>query len=159
MRAIIDEKEYQAACRRQLLTAIAAVAAAAMLPAARGCEFFTTTLRITHPWTSAAAEREVAMVGMTLDQVSEPDRLIGVTTMVATGAELVRDGIAGPIDLVLLPDMPAVLRAPELYLRLTGLRQPLLIGRTYPLELEFEKGGSVRTQLSVDYERPVTRFR
>ena len=43
----------------------------------------------------------------------------------------------------------------EPFLRLTGLRQPLEVGRQYPMTLVFEKTGPIPTQLTVEY----TRFR
>jgi len=39
------------------------------------------------------------------------------------------------------------------HIRLVGLNDALGIGRAYPLELAFEKGGVVHTRLNVDYLR------
>jgi hypothetical protein len=39
-------------------------------------------------------------------------------------------------------------------IRLIGLNHPLLIARTYPLKLVFEKSGIVDAELNVDYLEP-----
>lgn len=137
--------------RRTLLHAGFAGGLSLALPrAARACEFFTTTLRVTHPWTRATAAGErTAVVCMVFDQVSAPDRLIGIQTPVATRAEL-----AGrAVNLAIRPGRTTTLGETGAVLRLVGLTQPLEIGRTYPLQLRFERGGVVNADLSVDYER------
>jgi copper(I)-binding protein len=87
---------------------------------------------------------------MGIDQILEEDRLIGVTTPVAARAELVGDGVGPALDLLLPQGQEIVLDESATHLRLVGLTQPLLIGRSYPLLLEFKIGGIVHTTLSVD---------
>src|ERR1700716_3701563 len=76
--------------RRTVLQAGLALCASLVVPRARACEFFTSTMRITHPWTRATApDATSAVLCMKFDEVTETDRLIGVETPVAEGAELV----------------------------------------------------------------------
>jgi len=142
--------------RRTALQAGLAIGAALVLPRARACEFFTTTLRVTHPWTRASVDgATTAIVCMKIDQVTKIDRLIGVETPVASGAEMI--GLNGTklgkggVNLLLLMGQDRVLGETGVHLRLTGLTQPLLIARTYPMQLVFEKGGVLDTELNIDY--------
>lgn len=140
--------------RRAVLRAALATGAALLLPAApaRACEFFCTSLRITHPWTRAsAAGATTAMVSMRFDEVTENDRLIRVETPVATSAELVGDGPVRPVNLSIAAGQVLNFSETGIHIRLTGLRQPLEMARTYPLTLTFEKAGVVEADLSVDY--------
>src|SRR5262245_60652509 len=77
--------------RRTALQAGAALCASLFVPPARGCEFFSNTLRITHPWTRATNSTASAIVCMSFDEAMETDRLIGVETPVAESVQLVGD--------------------------------------------------------------------
>lgn len=130
----------------------------ALLPAARACEFYTDTLRVTHPYCHAtepgAAE---AVVCMKFDEVSRSDRLVGVSTPVARSAEI-SGALARPVvDFEIPAGEETWLHERGTWLRLTGLRHPLPVGRAYPLQLDFEHGGTVLATLTVDY--PALRFR
>ena len=75
--------------RRTLLHGGLAASLGLALPAARACEFWSTHLRIYLPRCRATAPGEtVAALCMTFDQVLAADRLIGVDTPVAAGAEM-----------------------------------------------------------------------
>jgi copper(I)-binding protein len=140
--------------RRALLRASLAVGAGLAWPMARGCEFFAPHLRVEHPWTRATAPGEtVAGIDMKIDRVTRADRLIAVETPVAAGAELVGGNAGTSIDLPLPPGQETVLSEPGLFIRLTGLKHPLEIARSYPLQLTFEFGGVVNATLNVDYMR------
>ena len=143
----------QAIHRRRVLRVGLALGTALVIPAARACEFFTTTLRVTHPWTRASVgDATSAMVCMTFDQVLRDDRLIGVATPVAATVEM-GGAMAGPrVDFPIPQDRESELSETGTYLRLVGLRFPLEVAREYPLQLVFEKGGVVDATLSVDYE-------
>jgi copper(I)-binding protein len=139
--------------RRQLLQSGLALGSALALPQARACEFTSTTLRITHPWTRVTSEdARYAIVNMKIDQVLQADRLIGVETPVAGAAEIVGDP-AGSKGLNLLIQQGQELQIGEagIELRLLKLKQPLLMARTYPMTLIFEKGGVLQAELNVDY--------
>ncbi len=138
--------------RRRLLRAAAGLAAIAALPAARACEFDADTLTVTHPWTRATvADAPFAVVSMKFSRVTSADRLIGAITPVASGAELGGPDGARALAFDLLPGEEAELTESRLHLRLTGLRQALELGRSYPLKLVFEHGGIVNAQLNVDF--------
>ena len=140
--------------RRDVLRAALAAGAALVLPAApaRACEFFCLSMRITHPWTRASAPgATTAMVSMRFDEVTEDDRLIGVTSPMAAGAEIVGDGPTRPVNFLIAAGQELDFSETGIHIRLTGLRQPLEMACTYPLTLTFEKGGVVEADLSVDY--------
>lgn len=140
--------------RRCALRAGLAAGLALALPAARACEYFAPTLRVTHPWTRASATgASTAMVSMKFDDVSQDERLIDVQTPVASGAELAGPGAQATLDLPIPSGRETLLSASGLHLRLTGLRLQLEVGRSYPLQLTFERGGVVNATLNVDYAR------
>ncbi len=123
-----------------------------MVPAARACEYFTSNLRITHPWTRAtAADARFAVLCMTIDEVARADRLVAVRTPVASGFEWA--GIGAQRELVFAADRATVLSEQGPHLRLLGLAVPLETARSYPLQLHFEHGGVVDALLNVDYAR------
>ena len=138
--------------RRRLLCAAASLAVIAVIPVGRACEFDADTLTVTHPWTRAtAADAAFAVVSMKFINVMTADRLIGVITPVASGAELGGpDGIRA-LAFEVRPGSSAELAEAGVHLRLTGLRQPLELGRSYPMKLVFERGGIVHAQLNVDF--------
>ncbi|RQO54745.1 hypothetical protein DBR47_22005 [Paucibacter sp. KBW04] len=122
---------------------------------ARACEFYTTHLRITHPWTRVSAPGQTtAIISLKFDEVTKSDRLIGVSTPVAQGAVLGGPGASESQALnYLVPAGRETLFSEQgLHIRLTGLRHPLEMARSYPLSLLFEQGGRVEADLSVDYE-------
>lgn len=124
------------------------------LPAARACEYFSPTLRVTHPWARASAPgARTAVVSMKFDDVLQDDRLIGVQTPVASGAEIAGPGAEPGVNLLIPNGRETLLSEGGLHLRLTGLQLPLEIGRSYPLKLTFERGGVVNATLSIDYAR------
>src|ERR1700716_3915897 len=142
--------------RRTVLQAGLALCASLVVPPARACEFFTSTMRITHPWTRATApDATSAVLCMKFDEVTETDRLIGVETPVAEAAELADDkdsAAAGRAVSFLIPAGRETLLSDDgTHIRLLGLKQPLFVGRSYPLELAFEKSGTVIATLNVDF--------
>ena len=144
--------------RRTVLRAGLALGASLIVPTARACEFFSGTLRITHPWTRATGNDPFAVLGMKFDELTQTDRLIGVEAPVAGGTELVQEGVATEVNLLIPEGSEVVLGEQELHIRLLALKHPLLVGRSYPLALVFERGGAVLTRLNVDYDRPLGRF-
>ena len=129
-----------------------------LLPRAQACEFNADTLRITHPYCHATEPGATeAMVCMKFDEVTRSDRLVGVLTPVARGADIA-GALARPnVDFEIPAGQETWLHEHSTWLRLTGLRNPLGVGRAYPLQLEFEHGGTVLAQLTVDV--PTLRFR
>jgi copper(I)-binding protein len=146
--------------RRHVLHTGLAMAALLVPPLARACEFWTTGLRVLQPWTRATEEGdEFAVVCMKFDLVSAPDRLIGVETPVASGADLGGIGARPTVDFAIAAGMDSALDEGGTFIRLLGLSHPLELARTYPLKLRFEKGGIVNADLDVDYERRTTAAR
>ncbi len=142
--------------RRAVLHAGVALCASLVIPPVRACEYFTGTLRITHPWTRATGPDTFAVVCMRFDEVTETDRLIGVETPVAAGAELVGERTGAGVNLLIPQGRETLLSEDGTHIRLLGLKHPLLIARSYPLKLVFEKGGIVGAILNVDYLRPLS---
>jgi copper(I)-binding protein len=146
--------------RRLFLSGLGAAATTMFVPPARACEYFTSTLRVIHPWTRATAGVDEAVLCMGFDSVRQDDRLIAVRTPVATDVRLSSAEAGAPLDLAIPAGQALELDESGLHLRLLGLRQPLQVGRTYPLELDFAHGGSVIGLLNVDFTAmPTFRFR
>jgi copper(I)-binding protein len=144
--------------RRGWLRVGLGVSGLCLLPSARACEFFAGTLRVTHPYCHATEPgASEAVVGMKFDEVTRADRLVGAQTPVARGAEIA-GALARPnVDFEIPAGEETWLHERSTWLRLTGLRGPLGVGRAYPLQLDFEHGGTVLAELTVDY--PALRFR
>lgn len=139
--------------RRLVLQAGLALGASMFVPSARACEFFTAQLRIIHPWTRVSQGDTSAPICMVFDEVTEGDRLIGVETPIASGAELVDRSAAGrPVDFAIPAGRVSRFSEIGTHLRLTGLAMPLEMARTYPMALVFERGGRVEVDLTVDYD-------
>jgi periplasmic copper chaperone A len=144
--------------RRAVLQGGLALCASLIVPPVRACEYFTGTLRITHPWTRATGPDTFAALCMKFDEVTETDRLIGVETPVAARAELIGEGAGPGVSLLIPAGRETMLSEDGTHIRLVELKHPLLIGRSYPLQLAFEKGGTANYRLSVDYLRPFLPF-
>lgn len=136
--------------RRQLLLAAGSLPLA--LPRrSQACEFFSSHLRIWHPWTRATrVDADTAKVCMRFDEVQKSDRLIGVDTPVAGGVRLVTPTGAGPLDLLIEAGQDLTLTEDGVHLELLDLQQPLQIGRSFPLRLLFKTAEPVDALLSVD---------
>ena len=138
--------------RRDILQGAAALSAALLVPGARACEFFSAHMRIYSPWARASVQgASTAILCMTFDEVTQTDRLIGVETPVARGAELGGARASRTLDLLIPQGRDTELTETGTYLRLTGLHFPLELGREYPLTLVFEKGGLVQADFDVKY--------
>jgi hypothetical protein len=145
--------------RRRLL----AVALGACLApgGARGCEVQAAHFRLIHPWTRAThPDAEHAVLCMSFEDVTLDDRLLGVETPVADGAEpagIAEPAGVGTIDLPVPSGRATVWNDERVHVRLTRLRLPLHAGRDYPLTLHFAESGVVFARLSVDFD-PLLRF-
>lgn len=138
--------------RRHLLIALGAMG---MLPPARACEFFSSHLRIWHPWTRATrVDADTARLCMRFDQVQKTDRLIRIETPVAAGARLAGPGApeaAQDLSLLIREGEELTLAEDGLHIELLDLQQPLQLGRSFPLRLVFESAEPVSALLNVDY--------
>jgi len=138
--------------RRHLLVALGAMG---LLPQARACEFFSSHLRIWHPWTRATrVDADTARLCMRFDQVQKTDRLIRIETPVAAEARLAGSGApeaAQDLSLLIREGQELTLAEDGLHIELLDLQQPLQLGRSFPLRLIFESAEPVNALLNVDY--------
>ena len=93
---------------------------------------------------------------LTLRDTGAPDRLVGTSTPVATTAEVhetIDDhGVMKmrPVTGLDLEPGKAITLAPGgLHVMLTGLKQPLVVGQTFPITLTFEHAAPVTTTVTV----------
>jgi copper(I)-binding protein len=138
--------------RRGVMRAAAALGLGVIAPTLRAHEYFLPHLTVVHPWTRASAEgATVAIIGMSFIDVTQGDRLIGATSPLAAGAELIgRDG-ASLQDIAIPAGQNTTLAEGGAHLRLVGLTQPLQIAREYPLTLLFAQAGSLKASFLVDF--------
>lgn len=138
--------------RRHLIIALGA---AGLARPAQACEFFSSHLRIWHPWTRATrVDADTARLFMRFDEVQTTDRLIGIRTPLAGGARLAGPGAPSDAqDLSLLIPAGETLTLAEdgLHIELLDLKQPLQIGRSYPMHLHFESAEPVKAMFNVDF--------
>ena len=140
--------------RRVLRAGLALGVAAIATPGRAACEFFTGNLTIVHPWTRATiAGDSAAIVCMTLQDVLQTDRLIGVVTPVAERCEMGGAGPGAPLDILVREGETTELTEAGIHIRLLGLKFPMPVGREYPLTLVFARFGAFEADLNVDYER------
>lgn len=131
-----------------------AICAPAAVSRVGACEILVGGFRILHPWTRATEPGVTsAMLCLVIDEVTEADRLVSVSTPVADGAEM--GGLdAGPkIDWPIPLGRVSALSEQGTFVRLVGLKHALHVGRVYPLSLGFENAGPVSATLSVDFGR------
>lgn len=140
--------------RRHLLLAAGGTLLGLARPA-QACEFFSSHLRIWHPWTRATrVDADTARLCMRFDEVQKTDRLIGVETPVAGGARLAGAGApekGQALSLLIREGETLTLAEDGLHIELLDLQQPLQLGRSFPLRLLFESAGPVDAALNVDY--------
>lgn len=141
--------------RRHILRAAAiGLAFGLPLPQARACEFYAPNFKLVHPWTRATADgADVALVSMVFDEVTAADVLVGVSTPVASHAQLGGVAAHDTLHLAIAAGQRLALSEAGIHLRLLGLRHPLEVGRAYPMTLAFQHAGLLSAQLTVDYER------
>ena len=137
-------------------SAVLAVAATAHAHGGRAGD-----VEITHPFatpTPAGATNGAAYVATLENTGKQPDRLIRVSTPVAQRAEIHTMTVdAGGVmrmrevgEIALPPGVPVKMRPGDGYhFMLMGLKQPLKEGDSFPLTLEFERGGKAEVKVVV----------
>lgn len=140
--------------RRLLLQAGLLFAAGLHVRPSQACEYQASTLRVTHPWTRATpADAPHAVLCFRIDEVTADDRLVGAETPVAQRVELAGPGLGPALQLLIGAGREIHMAEAGIHLRLLGLQHALETGRSYPLRLNFERGGPVLATLNVDYAR------
>jgi hypothetical protein len=120
-------------------------------------------MRIEHPFaTPSAGAMGSAYLKRLQNTGKQPDRLLGASTPVAVRVELQAETVDGD-GIARMQTVPDILLAAgaELKMRpgqgarlqLLGLRQPLREGDTFPLTLEFDRGGKVEVKVYVQTPR------
>jgi copper(I)-binding protein len=115
-----------------------------------------TGIRIDHAWSRAAMAGREGVVYLTITDTGEQDTLTGVTTRIATKAELhqsiddhgvmkMRPVAALPVE----PGKPVTLAPGGYHIMLMGLKQPLKQGDSFPITLSFAKAGQVTATATV----------
>jgi copper(I)-binding protein len=119
----------------------------------------TPAVEVVHPWARATpGGAHTGAVYMTLvNKGKADDRLVGVSSPVAAKAQLhVETNDNGvmkmrPVaDVDLKPGATAVLKPGGMHVMLMGLKQPLKAGESFPLTLEFAKGGVAKVNVPVE---------
>lgn len=106
------------------------------------------------PDSGGIAHRPGAEVGVRATFVNEgtaPDRLVSVSSPVATAGSVLGSGdVRGESTLTSASGAAAPPGATRVDIRLTGLNSELRLGLTYPVVFTFARAGSVRVDLPVD---------
>lgn len=136
--------------RRQWLAASAALALPAL---ARGHQYYAHRFTLIHPWTDPTPPGQThARIHFRIEDVLEPDRLLGARVFYARSAELRRslDDQAEPAPFIDVPVGARVDFSPgHPHVLLRGLTMPLTADRSYPLTLEFEHSGLMVVMVSM----------
>ena len=114
-------------------------------------------IQIDHVWSRAAMAGHEGVVYMIITDTGAPDTLTGVSTPVATKAELhqsfddhgvmkMRPVAALPIE----PGKPMTLAPGGYHIMLMGLKQPLKQGDNFPVTLSFAKAGPLTASVTVE---------
>ncbi len=141
----------------KLPTAVVLVALC-MMAGAGAHEYYTTSFKVIHPWAEPTEPGvRVAPVFLKLEEISADDRLIGARSDFAAKVEL-RSPLKGggsaetsaPLEAIAVTAGSTINLSPTgAHLLMLDLKTPLLMGRSYPLTLIFEKSGAIDTMLSV----------
>jgi len=148
--------------RRLALLSVAAALAGPSLGSslASAHEYKAGSIEIDHPWSRAMPPGAKTGVGYLVlkNEGKGADRLTSITSPVATAVEVhdmsITDGVMTmrKVDggLALPPGEEAKLAPGGLHLMLVGVKEPFREGQVIPLELSFEKAGTVEVQMKVD---------
>jgi copper(I)-binding protein len=145
------------------LTTVLAAAALAFAGTASAHDYKAGSIRIAHPYATpsiAGAPHGAAYMATLENTGTAPDRLLRASTPAAARVELHTMSLDGGV--MRMREVEAIpLAAKEtlkmrpgqgFHLMLMQLKAPLKVGDTFPLVLEFEKGGKV--EMRVDVQQP-----
>lgn len=133
--------------RRQLFL----IAFALLLAGRAEAHSFTQgAIEIGHPWARPSKGREGAVYLVLATRGASGDRLIGASTPFAERVEI-WDELGNPVDgFDILPKHPFALRPGRRSLALIGLKQPLSLGDSFPLTLQFRDAGDAPVTVMVE---------
>jgi periplasmic copper chaperone A len=113
-------------------------------------------IRIENAWSRPAVVGRTGVIYLTVTDTGAPDRLIAATSPVATRAELhgsyTENDVARMRAITALPvdqGKPLILAPGGYHIMLTGLKQTLKQGDTFPITLSFERSGQVTASATV----------
>jgi len=117
---------------------------------------------IGHPYARPTRVGQQVGAGyLTLTNKGAPDRLLSVTSAMATSVEMHSMAMEGDVmrmrqvEAIALPTGAAVALKPgALHLMLFGLKAPLKAGDHFPMTLKFEKAGEVVVTVNVEEPGP-----
>jgi periplasmic copper chaperone A len=116
------------------------------------------SVTVEHAWARATPPSgKVGGVFLTLNDTGSADQLVGVSTPVGEKAELhetIKDGnvmrMRSIEALPLEPGKKVTLKPGAAHIMITGLKQQLKPGQTFPLTLNFAKASPVTTTVTVE---------
>jgi periplasmic copper chaperone A len=113
-------------------------------------------IEVTNAWARATPGRSEVGAAYVTVQSPTADRLVAVSSPVATKAELHTMTMSGtvmqmrPVAAIDIPAGQPVTLAPDgLHIMLEGLKKPLRAGQSFPLTLTFEKAGKKTVKVAV----------
>jgi periplasmic copper chaperone A len=113
-------------------------------------------IQIENAWSRAAMAGRTGVVYLTITDTGAPDSLTAASSPVASKADLhesfTDNGVAKMRDVTTLPvepGKPLTLSPDGYHIMLTGLKQPLKQGDTFPVTLSFAKAGQVTATVTV----------
>ena len=117
----------------------------------------TGPVEVKNAWARATPGKAETGAAYLTIQTATPDRLIAVSTPVADKAEphemTMQGGVMRMRSLATI-DLPAgqavVLKPGATHIMLVGLKQPLRVGESFPLTLQFEKAGKREVNVVVE---------
>jgi copper(I)-binding protein len=114
-------------------------------------------IQVDHVWSRAAMAGHEGVVYLTITDTGSQDTLTDVTTPVATKADLhesINDHgvmkMRPVMSLVVEPGKPVRLAPGGYHIMLTGLKQALKQGDSFPVTLSFAKAGQVTATVTVE---------
>lgn len=134
----------------RFLCALACVAAlSSPFGSAFAHEYYGKSFTLIHPWAEPSAPKAAqAEVFMTFEGVQGPDRLLRAESTLAARVDVLgRDGKPAVKGIEVGPE--TVLKPGGARVVLVGLKQPLELGRSYPLALTFERSGTMYVMVSI----------
>jgi copper(I)-binding protein len=143
--------------RRQVVTSalLAAAAGVVGIPSANARNYIKGPLMIGNPWSPPTkAGATSAQVFMVLENRGlESEKLRGVTSPVARAAAFVDEdgGVTEQVSFIdVRPRRPVQMRPGRIHVRLDGLQQQLVQGRTFQMTMNFEVAGPVEVTVEID---------